>query len=159
MGSRIRDEDFIMRTMHTFNLPLELHTTLPINSTTPIRLIMSFYSKGSGGDYFQTAEGYAQQTIPMFAGSYNFEVLLWRPKPTAYEYLKSVFIGGSPRLADEEDVAIPAHVMDGCASRAGLQTESTGWVKLTVNIISHMKPESEEDDRLSKKAASRAQRA
>lgn len=157
-ASRIRDEDYILRTMHTFNLPLELHATLPVTSTTPVRLIMSFYSKGSGGDYFQTAEGYAQQTMPMFAGSYNFEVLLWRPKPTAYEYLKSVFIGGSPRLADEEDVAIPAHVMDGYASRAGLQTESTGWVKLKINIISHMKPETDVDDRLAKKAAERAKR-
>ena len=153
-ASRIRDEDFVFRTMHTFNQPLELHATLPVNSPTPIRLIMSFYSKGSGGDYFQTAEGYGQQTIPMFAGTYNFEVLLWRPKPTAYEYLKSVFIGGTPRLADDEDVAIPAHVMDGCASRSGLQTESTGWARLKINILSHSRPDGA-DDRFAAKAKTR----
>jgi hypothetical protein len=139
-ASLIKDQDYNYKTRHVFNLPFELHVTMPVLSPSPVRLVMAFFSKGSGGSHHQSVAGYTQITIPVHSGHHEMEGLLWRPKLSAYEYLKSMFIGGAPQLADErEDVAIPAHVMNGYSSRLGLQTESTGSAQVNLMVISHSK--------------------
>ena len=139
-ASLIKDRDYNYKPQHIFNLPFELHVTMPVLSPSPVRLVLAFFSKGSGGTHYQSVAGYSQITIPVHSGHHTVEGLLWRPKPTAYEYLKSVFIGGAPQLADErDDVGIPAHVMNGISSRLGLQTESTGSVQVSMMVIAHSK--------------------
>eukprot|EP00658_Telonema_sp_P-2_P056925 TRINITY_DN45393_c0_g1_i1.p1 TRINITY_DN45393_c0_g1~~TRINITY_DN45393_c0_g1_i1.p1 ORF type:complete len:244 (-),score=36.78 TRINITY_DN45393_c0_g1_i1:269-1000(-) len=139
-ASLIKDRDYNYKTRQVFNLPFELHVTMPVLSPSPVRLVLAFFSKGSGGSHHHSVAGYTQITIPVHSGHHEMEGLMWRPKLSAYEYLKSMFIGGSPQLADErEDVAIPAHVMDGYSSRLGLQTESTGSAQVKLMVIAHSK--------------------
>jgi hypothetical protein len=141
-------------TQHCFNFPFEQHVVLPEHHVSPPRLVIEVWSAQG---HWQAFEGYGLVTLPPAPGARSMSSGLWRPSMQGRETAKTAYFGGSSSLVDVTDAAIPYEKRaDGvelpsvtCASRAGLQSESTGAVSVEWMCITQQKPY------VSKEAASR----
>lgn len=145
-ASLVRDVGGELVTSHTFNVPFNAHLIgRPFGGA--VRLAVELFSLGSNADQFQSACGYGQITLPAIPGNYcAAEVLLWAPKPTASETLKSIFVGGAPSLANVADAVLRwrrGSTSSGTNSRAGLHSVPTGKLHVRFHVAMQAGPESQ----------------
>lgn len=81
-------------------------------------------------------EGYTYLPIPSHPGVYKETINCWRPiGKSVVSELRRFFIGGSPELEDQTYTAIPSTFEGSRLSKFGFRTETTGSVKLRLNVM------------------------
>lgn len=128
--SQMWNEDDLMESMYSFNLPFELHCTVNTAQcdVMPLRLVVEAFS-GADGEEHQALEGYGLLSIAADrAGNFESSCDCWAPAMTGREELRAMFVGGAPSLTDIDDVAVPNRVADGMHCRGGLFTRCGGRI-------------------------------
>jgi hypothetical protein len=123
--------------MHVFNMPFEVHCVQSPVTAAPVRLAATLVSLGPGGDSVESTVGYGCITLCNLPGSHKLEIPLWRPKPTGREFLKSIFVGGSPSLVEISDI-IHQPMQAGVGAKTGLHVESVGVLKVECMTIAQV---------------------
>eukprot|EP00163_Fabomonas_tropica_P012749 TRINITY_DN24103_c0_g1_i1.p1 TRINITY_DN24103_c0_g1~~TRINITY_DN24103_c0_g1_i1.p1 ORF type:complete len:178 (+),score=6.45 TRINITY_DN24103_c0_g1_i1:212-745(+) len=72
--------------------------------------------------------GYAFVHVPSSPGTFELDVVTWRPCGTLKEQITSMFIGGAPQLAHED-------IITSERDRFRLNTETSGVIHLQLSII------------------------
>ena len=72
--------------------------------------------------------GYGCLYLPMNPGFHRIDVGIWRPLGTAWERMRSFFVGGSPQLSDPEAIYNDHDL-------SHLRTEPMGQVHLELTIV------------------------
>ncbi|KNC46775.1 B9 domain-containing protein 2 [Thecamonas trahens ATCC 50062] len=72
--------------------------------------------------------GYGFVHLPTAPGAHELDIATWRPARSWWDSLKAFFLGGSPELVNDDVVTAPL-------DRFNLQTESMGFVHVSVNVI------------------------
>ncbi|XP_070571462.1 tectonic-like complex member MKS1 [Ptychodera flava] len=81
-------------------------------------------------------EGYGYIDMPSTPGMHTLELTTWRPCGNSMvDQMRRFFIGGSPELEDPSYTAIPATQEGQILSKFGFRTESTGSVKIKLNMM------------------------
>ena len=137
-AARINDQKSCApETIHVFNLPFEFHCVQSPLSCAPVRIAVTLTSQGPGGESPETVEGYGCITLSNLPGTHKVEIPLWRPKLNGREYLKSLFVGGSPSLVNVLDIA-HQQPLSGVSAKTGLQVESVGVLKVDFMTIAQV---------------------
>ena len=93
-------------------------------------------------------EGYGFVKVPTTPGAYEFNVKTWVPKGGIRSEMRNYFIGGAGRLHNLKSIEMPSD-MGGASflSKFGFRTESSGTIKVRMNIICQgPQPAAGEDD-------------
>nr|XP_006818832.1 PREDICTED: Meckel syndrome type 1 protein homolog [Saccoglossus kowalevskii] len=81
-------------------------------------------------------EGYGYIDFPNTSGTHELEIKTWRPQGNSLiDEMRRFFIGGSPELEDPTYTAVPTTHEGEILSKFGFKTETTGSVKLRINIL------------------------
>eukprot|EP00048_Salpingoeca_helianthica_P004808 m.81182 g.81182 ORF g.81182 m.81182 type:complete len:508 (-) comp13356_c0_seq5:34-1557(-) len=129
----IDDEDVAF-----FSMPFEIAATCnaPDPATHWPRINIQVSSRDSWGRY--QVQGYASQPLPPGPGTYEWVLRTWRPAGHPADEMRRYFVGGGEELEDLAALGNPAPSPDGkAASMLFLQTRTTGFVRLRVNIVHH----------------------
>eukprot|EP00826_Nyctotherus_ovalis_P059032 TRINITY_DN8175_c0_g1_i5.p2 TRINITY_DN8175_c0_g1~~TRINITY_DN8175_c0_g1_i5.p2 ORF type:complete len:155 (-),score=40.16 TRINITY_DN8175_c0_g1_i5:121-585(-) len=83
-------------------------------------------------------EGYGYVTFPSTPGYYEQSISTWRPKGSLYAKIHSYFLGGSVRILELENILQSSRLDEfghkDIVNRFGLETETSGTLKITFNI-------------------------
>ncbi|CAD2220804.1 Ciliary basal body-associated, B9 protein, putative [Angomonas deanei] len=135
-AGRIIKDDFFVQVDHVFGVPFEYCYEDRLLPTSPLRLNITAYTEGAGGDGIQSPVGYCSVSLPTnVPGRHTVIGQLWTPKLTGKEFLMSTLIGGRPSLVDARQAGPPLDHRTGISSKEGMMTNNAGSVRVTVNIM------------------------
>lgn len=136
-GCRILNAEYMYDTQHNFNLPFELTVLMPVDTRRHVAAAVTVFARGSGGDDYAEPAGYGAAWFSSVPGIHRKQTFgLWKPRKTGYEFLRSIFLGGGPALADEEIITLPPSA-SGSSSKLGLVCESSGTVAYGYHVVVH----------------------
>jgi hypothetical protein len=86
-------------------------------------------------------EGYGFVKLPTTPGTYEMDVKTWVPKGGIRSEMRNYFIGGAYRLRNLKSIEMPSD-MGGASflSKFGFRTETSGTIKVRMNIIAQGPP-------------------
>jgi len=122
-----------------FSFPFEIHALALEENPSPIRMYFEVKSR----DYFDRhrVQGYGFLTIPLRAVTEEeYKIPTWKPRESIRNSLKSWFVGGSSELEDIKFTGVPTGFADQFLNKYGVPTDSSGILKVRLNIMTQKKP-------------------
>ena len=122
-----------------FDFPIELVVESdgpPQTARPPLSIFFSVVSRDAHER--MSLLGYAMACPPSVAGSTVEDIGAWRLAETRVDALRRFFVGGTEELKDLRALGLPPNFdpsKPSCLNRHGLQTVTTGRVRLRVNTI------------------------
>ena len=81
-------------------------------------------------------EGYGFADVPMKPGIHEIEISCWRPTGNSIlDEMRRFFIGSSPEIEDFSYCRVPTVTHSRIVSKLGFRCQSTGTVKLRLNVL------------------------
>lgn len=129
-------DDILVGPDHVFNMPFEHLFVDDRLAAAPLRLLVTAFTEGSGGDGHQAPVGYCAVSLPTAVpGRHALRCDMWVPHPTGREYLDAVFVGRAPSLVDPRQCGPSLGYRTGISVKSGMVTDSAGTLFLTVNVM------------------------
>lgn len=151
--AKIGDCDSTRSTAH-FGFPVELVFLTQKHSPArkPLYVNIQIFSRDRWERVF--VQGYSTVELPSTSGFHELTVQTWKPVGSVTSQVQNFFIGGSNQLLDHQKIALSG-LDSSFASKFGFKTETSGSIRLRVNIMELRRVSLEESNTKSRNTGKR----